>query len=126
MLFRSGDDYETCDGTGARDYIHVLDLAAAHLAALDALQPNQCLAVNVGTGVGVSVLEMIAAVRRVTGQPVPHVVSARRAGDAAKVYCDARYSHQVLNGWRAERDLDAMCRDAWHYRTQAKQRGPAQ
>lgn len=112
-----GNDYETSDGTGVRDYIHVVDLAAAHLAALGALQPNRCIAVNVGTGAGVSVLQMIDAVRRVSGRPVPHVVVPRRPGDAAQVYCDARYSHQALNGWRAERDLEAMCRDAWHYRT---------
>ena len=108
-----GDDYDTPDGTGVRDYIHVMDLAEAHLAALEVTQQHTgVLAVNVGTGRGYSVLEMITAFEGASGKRVPFKITPRRAGDAAKSLADPAYAAKVL-GWRAARDLDDMCRDAW-------------
>ena len=108
-----GDDYDTPDGTGVRDYIHVMDLAEAHLAALDlTVRQTGVSAVNVGTGQGYSVLEMIRAFETASGKPVPYEVTSRRKGDAAKSVADPTYAAELL-GWRAKRDLDEMCRDAW-------------
>ncbi|HEX9529622.1 MAG TPA: UDP-glucose 4-epimerase GalE [Acidimicrobiales bacterium] len=114
-----GDDYDTVDGTGVRDYVHVMDLAAGHLAALSALERNAgpsssgaCTAVNLGTGLGHSVLEVIAAASRAVGRDVPYRVTARRPGDVACVYADPRLAADLL-GWRATRSLDDMCRDHW-------------
>jgi UDP-glucose 4-epimerase len=110
-----GDDYPTPDGTGVRDYIHVVDLARGHLAALRALggKPG-VLTVNLGTGRGVSVLEMIRAFEQASGRPVPYRVAARRPGDVPQCYADASLAESLL-GWRAERDLAAMCRDSWRW-----------
>lgn len=108
-----GDDYKTPDGTGVRDYIHVVDLAEAHLAALDlACQGPGTDTINVGTGQGYSVLEMVDAFKRVTGCDVPYNIVPRRPGDVAIYLADPARAEARM-GWRATRDLDAMCRDAW-------------
>ena len=110
-----GGDYPTPDGTGVRDYIHVVDLAEGHLAALDYLAAHPgLLTVNLGTGRGYSVLEMVRAFERASGRAVPYEIVARRAGDIAACYADPTLAHQLL-GWSAQRDLDAMCRDAWRW-----------
>jgi len=108
-----GGDYPTPDGTGVRDYLHVMDLARAHADALDYLaRERRNLTVNLGTGQGVSVLDLVRAFERVSGRAVPYEIVARRAGDIASLYADPGLAHSLL-GWRAELDLDAMCRDAW-------------
>lgn len=114
-----GDDYPTPDGTGIRDYIHVVDLAQGHLAALQALERGPgVLTLNLGTGRGHSVLEMIHAFERASGRPVPYRVVARRPGDLAEYYADPALAGQVL-GWKAQRGIDAMCRDAWRWQSWA-------
>ncbi|MEE2602382.1 MAG: UDP-glucose 4-epimerase GalE [Pseudomonadota bacterium] len=108
-----GGDYETADGTGVRDYIHVMDLAQGHLAALQVFEKAQgLLTVNLGTGQGYSVLEMIEAFSRSCGRDVPYDIVARRPGDVAVCYADPSLASEVL-GWRAIRGIDAMCRDHW-------------
>jgi UDP-glucose 4-epimerase len=112
-----GGDYPTPDGTGIRDYIHVFDLAQAHVSALDYLMDADCsLTVNLGTGRGISVLELVRAFEKVTRRHVPYKIAARRAGDVAEVYADPSLAQQLL-GWRAELDLEAMCRDAWRWQS---------
>lgn len=119
-----GDDYETHDGTGVRDYIHVMDLAAAHVRALDYItEMNQSLTVNLGTGKGYSVLDVVAAFERASGRSVPFRVVARRPGDAASCFADPSLAHCLL-GWTAERSLDQMCVDAWRWQVH-NDRGPA-
>jgi UDP-glucose 4-epimerase len=119
-----GGDYDTEDGTGIRDYIHVVDLAEGHLKALLWLDTQTtlpcCQPINLGTGVGYSVLEVVAAFERVTGQSVPYEVVARRAGDVAVSYADVSLANQLLD-WRAEQDLDDMVRDAWRWQKQNPQ-----
>ncbi len=113
-----GDDYPTPDGTCLRDYIHVMDLAEGHLAALDALDTRPgCRAWNLGTGIASSVLEVVAAAERAIGRPVPKVVVGRRAGDAAAAWADPSRAAEEL-GWSATRDLDEMCRDHWNWQRQ--------
>jgi UDP-glucose 4-epimerase len=108
-----GDDYPTSDGTGVRDYVHVVDLALGHVAAIDALERLEgCRAVNLGTGRGSSVLEVLAAASRAVGRELPYRIEARRPGDTATVYADPTLAAELL-GWRASRDLDAMCADHW-------------
>lgn len=109
-----GNDYPTSDGTGVRDYIHVVDLAKGHLKALQALGQPQCFAVNLGTGVGYSVLDVVKAFESASGQPVPYCVGPRRQGDVAACYADPRLAMQLL-GWKAERDLASMCQDHWRW-----------
>jgi len=112
-----GNDYPTPDGTGVRDYIHVVDLALGHLAALDQLgQAPQCLTVNLGTGTGYSVLDMVRAFSAASGRPIAYQFSPRRAGDVAACYADPALAQQRL-GWRAERDLATMCADAWRWQS---------
>lgn len=112
-----GNDYPTPDGTGVRDYIHVVDLALGHLKALQRLeQHTECLAINLGTGVGYSVLEMVRAFEQASGKPVPYKVAPRRAGDIASCYADPAQALALL-GWRAQRGLDAMCADAWRWQS---------
>ena len=112
-----GNDYDTPDGTGVRDYIHVVDLAQGHLKALERLGAHaECLCVNLGTGVGYSVLDMVWAFEKASGKDVPFKIAARRAGDVAACYADPGQA-LVLLGWRAERDLDTMCRDAWRWQS---------
>jgi UDP-glucose 4-epimerase len=112
-----GTDYPTPDGTCVRDYIHVVDLAEAHVRALEALDEHAMLALNLGTGNGVSVRQIVDAVRGATDRPVPVVESARRPGgaDAAIVYADPTLAAEVL-GWRATRGLDEMIASAWAWR----------
>ena len=110
-----GDDYPTPDGTGVRDYIHVMDLAEGHLAALSHLERQAGVTVlNLGMGRGCSVLEVIVAFERACGQPLPRRVAARRPGDVAIYYADPSRANALL-GWRARRDLDAICADAWRW-----------
>lgn len=110
-----GDDYDTPDGTGVRDYIHVCDLAEGHLAALDwTLKQTGCEQVNLGTGHGTSVLELVAAFERATGRRVPYRIAPRRPGDIASGYAATDKAEQLL-GWRAKRDIDDMCRDGWNF-----------
>jgi len=111
-----GGDWPTVDGTGVRDYIHVMDLARAHADALDALERGGSVTVNLGTGQGVSVLQLVKAFERASGRPVPYRIVERRAGDVAAVYADPALAHTLL-GWRAELDVDAMCRDAWRWQS---------
>jgi UDP-glucose 4-epimerase len=115
-----GQDYATPDGTGVRDYIHVVDLALGHLKALEALaRPDGltgCLTVNLGTGKGYSVLDIVRAFEAASGQPVPYKVGPRRPGDVASCYADPAQAATVL-GWRAERGLTAMCTDAWRWQS---------
>lgn len=110
-----GNTYDTPDGTGVRDYIHVMDLAEGHLAAIRyAAAHTGCEAINLGTGRGVSVLELVQTFARVNQVSVPYVIGARRAGDLAAVYADPAKAERLL-GWKASRDLTAMCRDAWNW-----------
>jgi UDP-glucose 4-epimerase len=110
-----GKDYATPDGTGVRDYIHVVDLALGHLKALERLrQHTECLAINLGTGVGYSVLDMVHAFEQASGKPIPYRIAPRRAGDIASCYADPSLALAML-GWRAERGLQDMCADAWHW-----------
>lgn len=110
-----GSDYPTPDGTGVRDYIHVVDLADGHLKALDhLLRGPGLLTCNLGTGTGVSVLEMIHAMERAAGRAIPHRTTDRRPGDVALCYADPGMAREVL-GWTASRDLDTMCADAWRW-----------
>lgn len=114
-----GNNYPTPDGTGIRDYIHVVDLAKGHLAALqyltDALD-GQLLRVNLGTGQGYSVLEMIAAFEKASGKLVPYQIVARRSGDVASCYADPTLAENLL-GWKAELGIEAMCADAWRWQS---------
>lgn len=108
-----GGDYPTPDGTGVRDYIHVVDLVQGHLAALDYLRAHTgMLTVNLGTGRGYSVLDVVRSFERASGRRVPYDIVARRPGDVAQCYADPSLAARIL-GWRAARDLDAMCADAW-------------
>jgi UDP-glucose 4-epimerase len=110
-----GDDYETSDGTGIRDYIHVVDLANGHLAALDYLnQHQQLLTVNLGTGQGVSVLEMINTFETTNDVKVPYHIAARRVGDIAEAWADTSLANSML-GWSANLTLEDMCRDTWRW-----------
>ncbi|MFH1602912.1 MAG: UDP-glucose 4-epimerase GalE [Pseudomonadota bacterium] len=110
-----GNDYPTPDGTGVRDYIHVVDLARGHLAALDALiERTGVLTVNLGTGHGYSVLEMVRAFAAASGKAVPYRIVARRSGDIAQCYADPALARELL-GWRAQLDIDAMCADTWRW-----------
>ncbi len=112
-----GNDYPTPDGTGVRDYIHVVDLAAAHVSALEAAGGSGLRVYNLGTGRGYSVLEVVDAFERASGRKVPYVIAARRPGDVARAYADPTRAHAEL-GWRARRDLHEMCRDAWRWQSQ--------
>jgi UDP-glucose 4-epimerase len=114
-----GSDYPTADGTGVRDYIHVMDLAAGHVAALPALSrapQGTVMTVNLGTGHGLSVLELVETFERVNGVRVPRRFVARRPGDIAVCYADASLAKKVL-GWEARLDVEEMCRDAWRWQT---------
>ena len=110
-----GNDYPTVDGTGVRDYIHVVDLVRGHLAALEALRGEAgVLTVNLGTGRGHSVLEMVRAFTAASGKPVPYRVVGRRPGDLAEYFADPTLAQQLL-GWRAQLGIDAMCADTWRW-----------
>jgi len=110
-----GNDYPTPDGTGVRDFIHVVDLAKGHVHALDRFhRPPAVDVYNLGTGRGYSVLQMLAAFERACGKKIPHCFVQRRPGDAAVCFADPSKAEREL-GWTARRDIDAMCRDAWHW-----------
>lgn len=110
-----GDDYATPDGTGVRDYIHVVDLAKGHVKALKAIEENCGVAIyNLGTGRGYSVLEVIHAFEKVSGVTIPYVVEERRPGDIAVCYSDPGKAKREL-GWKAEYDIYDMCRDSWNW-----------
>ncbi|TWI11486.1 UDP-galactose 4-epimerase [Lysobacter ruishenii] len=112
-----GGDYPTPDGTGVRDYLHVTDLAEAHTDALEYLASHDGnLTVNLGTGNGISVLELVRAFENASGRSVPFEIVARRPGDVAEVYADPSMARRLL-GWRSRLDLDAMCRDAWRWQS---------
>jgi UDP-glucose 4-epimerase len=110
-----GGDYSTPDGTGVRDYIHVMDLARGHVHALQTLAQSPGLVLcNLGTGNGYSVLEMVTAFAQASGRPVPYEITARRPGDIAACYADPTMAREVL-GWQAELGLAEMCRDHWRW-----------
>ncbi len=115
-----GDDYDTKDGTGVRDYIHVMDLSEAHLKALEYLnnhKEHKPLVVNVGTGQGYSVLDMVKAFEKASGKKIPYKIVERRPGDIATCYADPTYAKEVL-GWEAKRGIEEMCEDAWRWQSQ--------
>ncbi|MEE9331358.1 MAG: UDP-glucose 4-epimerase GalE [Methylophilaceae bacterium] len=119
-----GDDYPTHDGTGVRDYIHVMDLAQGHLDTLAWLKNNSGANVfNLGTGQGCSVLGLVKAFEQASGNAVPYQIYPRRAGDCATVFADPSKAHQAL-GWKAERDIQKMCEDAWKWQEQNPQGYP--
>ena len=112
-----GNDYNTHDGTGVRDYIHVVDLAKGHVAAIEYMEKHKGENVfNLGTGMGYSVLDMVKAFQRVTGREIPYEIVPRRPGDLATVYSSPDKSAELL-GWKAQYDLDDMCRDAWAWQS---------
>ena len=112
-----GNDYPTHDGTGVRDYIHVVDLAKGHLAALQALTKLKgAVPINLGTGQGYSVLDVVAAFERASGKPVPYRVGPRRPGDVAACFADPAHAKNLL-GWSAQFDLETMCRDSWRWQS---------
>lgn len=116
-----GGDYSTPDGTGVRDYIHVMDLASGHVAALAYLVENtEMLTVNLGTGQGYSVLDVVSAFSRACGRPIPYEIEARRDGDIAACWADPARAHALL-GWSARHGLDRMCEDAWRWQRQNPQ-----
>lgn len=113
-----GDDYDTHDGTGVRDYIHVVDLAVGHVKAIDYILTNPGLdVINLGTGVGYSVLDMVKAFSKACGREIPYEIKPRREGDIAMCYADPAKALNVL-GWKAERGLDEMCEDSWRWQSQ--------
>jgi UDP-glucose 4-epimerase len=110
-----GGDYPTPDGTGVRDYIHVVDLALGHVAALERLDAfDGAEAVNLGTGRGASVLEVLAAAAKAAGREIPYELAPRRPGDAPAIWADPALAKRKL-GWTAIRDLDQMCADHWRW-----------
>ncbi|MET2010300.1 UDP-glucose 4-epimerase GalE [Microbacterium chocolatum] len=111
-----GDDYDTPDGTGLRDYIHIVDLAAGHVAALEQARPGYEV-FNLGTGTPVSVYQLVAAFEKAAGRELPKAVLPRRPGDVAATYCDPAKARTVL-GWRAEHGIDDAARDAWRWQSQ--------
>ncbi|WP_077285837.1 UDP-glucose 4-epimerase GalE [Cognaticolwellia aestuarii] len=113
-----GDDYPTSDGTGVRDYIHVVDLAQGHVKALEKLHEIKgCVPINLGTGNGTSVLEIVNTFKEISGQDIPFKIVPRRAGDIATVFADAKVANKLLN-WHAKRDLATMIADTWRWQSQ--------
>jgi UDP-glucose 4-epimerase len=111
-----GNDYDTPDGTGVRDYIHVMDLAAGHVSALKLLDTPQCFAVNLGTGAGNSVLDVLSAFEAASGRPIPYDIKPRRPGDIDAYYAATDYASKLL-GWKATRSLETMCADHWRWQS---------
>jgi UDP-glucose 4-epimerase len=112
-----GNDYPTPDGTGVRDYIHVVDLSKGHVAALDAIDEIEgCVAINLGTGRGYSVLEMVRAVEAASGKEIPYEFAPRRAGDVPELYADPSAAKDVL-GWEAHLTLEDICADGWRWQS---------
>jgi UDP-glucose 4-epimerase len=113
-----GSDYATHDGTGVRDYIHVVDLARGHIAAIDALESlDSSFVVNLGTGQGYSVLDVVKAFEAASGKPVPYELVARRPGDIAECFADPAAAAKLL-GWQAEHGIERMCADHWRWQSQ--------
>jgi UDP-glucose 4-epimerase len=113
-----GNDYDTPDGTGVRDYIHVVDLAKGHVKAIEGMEKMDGVNIfNLGTGKGYSVLDIIKAFSKACGKEIPYVIDPRRPGDIATCYSDPSKAEKLL-GWKAEKNLDDMCRDAWHWQTE--------
>jgi len=115
-----GDDYNTVDGTGVRDYIHVVDLALGHLKALQALDAPRCTAINLGTGTGYSVLEVVKAFEKASGHKIAYKIVPRRDGDIAVCYADPINAEQFLD-WKARYSLQEMCSDTWNFQTKNPQ-----
>ena len=112
-----GDDYDTPDGTGVRDYIHVVDLAKGHVNAVEAIMQKSGVSIyNLGTGIGYSVLDIVKAFEKANGITIPYQIQGRRAGDIAVCYANAQKAYEEL-GWKAEYDLDDMCRDTWAWQS---------
>lgn len=112
-----GDDYDTHDGTGVRDYIHVVDLAIGHVKAIEKLKDKEGVSIyNLGTGKGYSVLDIVHAFEKACGREIKYAIKPRRAGDIATCYSDATKAYKEL-GWKAERDLDEMCEDSWRWQS---------
>lgn len=110
-----GDDYDTPDGTGVRDYIHVVDLAKGHVNAVEAIMQKSGVSIyNLGTGIGYSVLDIVKAFEKANGITIPYQIQGRRAGDIAVCYANAQKAYEEL-GWKAEYGLERMCKDAWHF-----------
>ena len=111
-----GNDYNTPDGTGVRDYIHVVDLAKGHIKALEKLEKENAglYIYNLGTGHGYSVLDMVKGFEKATGKKVAYKIAPRRPGDIATCYADPTKAKEEL-GWTAEKNIDDMCKDSWHY-----------
>ena len=110
-----GDDYDTHDGTGVRDYIHVMDLASGHVKALKKIKSfTEVMTINLGTGTGYSVLDMVKAFEKASGKDVPYCIAPRRAGDIAKCYANPSYAKEVL-GWEAKKSIEEMCEDSWRW-----------
>jgi UDP-glucose 4-epimerase len=113
-----GNDYPTRDGTGVRDYIHVVDLVKGHVSALRKIEEKPGVAVyNLGKGEGYSVLEMIRAFEQASGKEIPYAITERRPGDIAECYADPLRAEEEM-GWKAEKGLEEMCRDTWHWQSQ--------
>lgn len=114
-LYVYGNDYDTHDGTGVRDYIHVVDLAKGHLNALEKVMSTKGVnAYNLGTGIGYSVFDVIKSFEKVTGKKIPYTITSRRPGDVSECYADPTKALREL-GWKAEKNLEDMCRDAWRW-----------
>jgi UDP-glucose 4-epimerase len=110
-----GNDYDTPDGTGVRDYIHVMDLAEAHALALEHICANDiALTVNLGTGIGISVLDLVRAFERITGRNIPLNIAPRRPGDVASYYANPAAAERIF-GWKSKLDVNDMCRDSWRW-----------
>ena len=113
-----GNDYDTIDGTGVRDYIHVVDIAIGHIRALEKLESNSGLVTyNLGTGNGFSVLQLVEAFSKACGKKIPYKIAPRRAGDIDMCYADPLKAKEEL-GWEAARGIDKMCEDAWRWQVQ--------
>jgi len=112
-----GDDYDTHDGTGVRDYIHVMDLANGHVKALKKIKSfTEVMTINLGTGTGYSVLDMVKAFEKASGKKVPYCIAPRRAGDIAKCYANPSYAKEIL-GWEAKKSIEKMCEDSWRWQS---------
>jgi len=112
-----GNDYDTIDGTGVRDYIHVVDLAKAHVKAIEYLHKNKGLLItNIGTGRGYSVLEVVKAYEKASGKKIPYKIAPRRAGDIAKCFADPTLAKQLLS-WEAKKNIEQMCKDSWNWQS---------
>ena len=113
-----GDDYDTVDGTGVRDYIHVVDLAKGHVLAVDKIDKLKGVSIfNLATGKGYSVLEVLKAFEKACGKKISYKIVQRREGDIAKCFADASKAYKVL-GWKAKKDIDEMCEDSWRWQSQ--------